>query len=87
MRVYVRVFATLVEKVKPLFAELYPDFQAGSTLELDMPGESPVTELLDRLRIGPGEATVVFINGRKRDFQHRLADGDHVGIFPPLGGG
>ncbi len=30
---------------------------------------------------------VIFVNGVVRGDEHRLADGDEVGLFPPVGGG
>ena len=87
MEVYVRTFATLVEKMKRLFEDEHREIRAGTTLKLEMPGESLITDLLNRLQIEKKEASVVFVNGMKRDYQYRLSPGDHVGIFPPLGGG
>jgi molybdopterin converting factor small subunit len=47
-----------------------------------------VQKLLEKELGGPpGEVKTVFVNGASRSFDHVLADGDRVGIFPPVGGG
>ena len=35
----------------------------------------------------PNEVKTVWVNGASRSFEHVLADGDRVGIFPAIGGG
>jgi molybdopterin converting factor small subunit len=34
----------------------------------------------------PDEVKTVFVNGASRSFDHVLADGDRVGIFPAVDG-
>ena len=46
-----------------------------------------ITDLLGKLRIPPGKVHLTFLNGVKVDLDAVVADGDTVGIFPPLGGG
>lgn len=50
------------------------------------PGET-VLELVDRLGIPREEIKIVFVNGVTVELDKPLADGDRVGIFPPVGGG
>jgi molybdopterin converting factor small subunit len=50
------------------------------------PGET-VLELTQRLGIPSEEIKIVFVNGVTVDLDKPLADGDRVGIFPPIGGG
>lgn len=50
------------------------------------PGET-VLELATRLQIPHGEIKIVFVNGLAAELDRPLADGDRVGIFPPVGGG
>jgi len=46
-----------------------------------------VTALIDRLGIPRDEIKIVFVNGVTVALDKVLADGDRVGIFPPVGGG
>ncbi|EHJ46994.1 thiamine S protein [Solidesulfovibrio carbinoliphilus subsp. oakridgensis] len=46
-----------------------------------------VASLVDRLGIPRDEVKIVFVNGVTSDLARPLADGDRVGIFPPVGGG
>ncbi len=50
------------------------------------PGET-VGELADRLGIPREEIKIVFVNGQAAALDRPLADGDRVGVFPPVGGG
>ncbi len=50
------------------------------------PGET-VLEVLTRLRIPQEEIKIVFVNGATAGLDKPLADGDRVGVFPPVGGG
>lgn len=46
-----------------------------------------VAALIDRLGIPRDEIKIVFVNGVTVALDKVLADGDRVGIFPPVGGG
>jgi len=50
------------------------------------PGET-VLGLIDRLGVPHEEVKIVFVNGVTVALDKPLADGDRVGIFPPVGGG
>jgi len=50
------------------------------------PGET-VLELVTRLSIPQEEIKIVFVNGMNVTLDKVLADGDRVGVFPPVGGG
>jgi molybdopterin converting factor small subunit len=81
MRVNVRAYATLARQVYK------KGLHAGSTVELELQDGGSVADLLEALELPSGETKMVFVNGRARNFNFTLSDGDHVGIFPPLGGG
>ena len=59
----------------------------------DNAGEFPILAgetilaLATRLAIPHEEIKIVFVNGVTADLDRVLADGDRVGIFPPVGGG
>lgn len=78
-RVRVKLFATL--------RRFYPELGVGEALTIDLPDGSTVAELVRQLRLPADHVRVVFVNGVSRDDTHPLADGDEVGIFPPVGGG
>ena len=81
MKVHIRAYATLAPQI-------YTKGQcAGSTVKLEIPDNQSISDLLEVLKLPKHETKIVFVNGRARDLDHKLSDGDHVGIFPPLGGG
>ena len=77
MRIHIQIklFATFLEKL-PDNADLFP-VEEGTT----------VANLADRLGIDPRDVKLIFINGRKGALDSVLAEGDRVGLFPPVGGG
>ena len=68
------------------FATLAPLMPADAGAFSILPGET-VLELTKRLGIPLEEIKLVFINGAAVSVDAVLADGDRVGIFPPVGGG
>jgi sulfur-carrier protein len=79
MRVTVKLFATLVRFKNGV--------RAAMPFEMDLPEEATVQDLIDQLKIPPGETHVIFINNIIEEASAKLKDGDVVGMFPPVGGG
>lgn len=80
MKVEVRLYAVL--------ARCRAGYTSGEALPLDVPGGTTIRQLLEGvLNVPPIEVKAVFVNGLARDFDHPLAEGDRVGIFPPIAGG
>ena len=75
IHIQIKLFATLLEKL-PDNADSFPVAE-GTT----------VANLADLLGIDPKDAKLIFINGRKGALDSVLAEGDRVGLFPPVGGG
>lgn len=75
MQIHLKLFATL-NAFTPANAETYP-ITAGTTAK----------DIVRELKIPLKEAKLIFINSTRRDIETPLADGDRVGIFPPVGGG
>lgn len=76
-------------KVK-LFATLRPylnDVPAGTAVELQIPAGSTLGDLANLLKLPPDEVKVCFVNARIVELDQVLAEGDEIGIFPPIGGG
>ncbi len=46
-----------------------------------------VADLMDALGLQPGVAGLVLVNGLHASVRQKLAPGDEVSLFPPLGGG
>ena len=73
-----------------LFATLRhyrPDAKIGEPFSVELPDNATVGELIGHLGLPETEVKVVFVNFLARDQTHVLAEGDEVGIFPPVGGG
>jgi len=68
-----------------LFATLRKDRFDEKTFEL--PDEVTAGEIIDSVGIPPTEVTLIFINGRHSMPEAKLADGDILALFPPIGGG
>jgi molybdopterin converting factor small subunit len=80
IRVEARLYATL--------KEYHPEGKVGEALIRELAEGTTVQKFLkDELGVPPDEVKIVFVNGITRRFDHVLADGDRVGIFPPVGGG
>ena len=68
------------------YATLAP-LTPGNANALPIHAGETVLELLTRLSIPKDEIKIVFVNGVTVELDRPLADGDRVGVFPPVGGG
>ena len=75
MGIEIKCFATLA-RFAPDNAENYPV----------APGET-VRSLIDKLGLPAEEVTLIFVNSVRTTADAPVADGDRVGLFPPVGGG
>jgi len=75
VHVTLKLFATL-SRFTPDSGDRYP-IAPGTT----------VKHLLEKLGVPEDDVRLIFINGIKGHLTSTLADGDRVGIFPPVGGG
>ena len=80
MNITVKLFASL---------QMYaPDGQAaGEPFPMELPENSTLRDLVERLGIPDREVKVMYVDGRARAEIFRLQEGAEVGIFPPVGGG
>ena len=74
MRVIVKLFATLRK-------------DRFDVKEFELPESTTAGEIIDRINIPATEVTLVFINGRHSETDTKLAEGDTLALFPPIGGG
>ena len=79
MHVTVKLFATLVR--------FKDGSRAAKPVDVELPEDSIVQDLIDVLKIPVEETHIVFINNIIEERGSKLKDGDVVGMFPPVGGG
>jgi len=70
-----------------LFASLKKYLPADSEYRYPVEPGTPLSALLDQLRIPEDEIKLIFVNGVKKDASVLLHGGERVGVFPPIGGG
>jgi sulfur carrier protein ThiS len=88
MKVHVKLFGTLTRSVSgPILAHYPQGIRAGSPLEVELPKSSTLADLVAHLGLPREELKLTFVNGRPQELDYRLALGDEVGIFSPVGGG
>jgi molybdopterin synthase sulfur carrier subunit len=46
-----------------------------------------VRDILASLKIPEEDVSIIFVNGRDRDVDAVVRDGDTLAVFPPVGGG
>jgi sulfur carrier protein ThiS len=56
-------------------------------LEVDLPEDSSIRDLLDELKIAQSKRPVVSIDGSIRKKDHRISDGAQIYVFQPVHGG
>jgi molybdopterin converting factor small subunit len=77
--VHVRLFASLRHH--------RPGLAIGETFSVELPDGATIGTLIGHLALPEDQVKIVFVNFVVRNLDHVLADGDEVGIFPPVGGG
>ena len=77
--VHVRLYATL--------RRLRPCLGLGEALPVELEEGATVARLFQEMLLPEDEVKIVFVNNLVRERDHVLADGDELGIFPPVGGG
>ena len=77
--VRVKLFATL--------RRYHPHLKLGQEMPVDLPDGATVEQLIEQLGLPTDEVKLIFVNNKVRKPVTRLADGDGIGLFPPVGGG
>ncbi|MBN1180294.1 MAG: MoaD/ThiS family protein [Anaerolineae bacterium] len=77
--VRVKLFATLRRH--------YPHLGIGEAMPVTVEEGATIDSLVVQLGLPPRQVKVVFVNGIVREGSYPLAEGDELGIFPPVGGG
>ena len=78
IRVEVRLYASL-EKARP-------GLKAGEPFSVELEAATTIKQLVETLGIAPKSVQLIFVNGVVREFDHVLAEGDRVAVFPAIGG-
>lgn len=71
--------------VVKLFANLRINNEKEYALEIK-DGSTPA-DILNKINIPLEDVAIVIINGRRKEIDTSLQEGDIVSIFPPVGGG
>jgi sulfur carrier protein ThiS len=79
MKVKVRLFGTLGKK--------FPDHDPLNGFEIEIPPDTSVGELLDRLDIPKSKIGLVSVQGRLVKAGKKLNQGDFIRIYRPIFGG
>lgn len=88
MRIQLKLFAALAKRLSPMFLDQYPQgLMAGSPINMELPDNGSIADLLKHLGIDKEISLIIFVNGIARNRDHKLLNGDQIGIFPPVGGG
>jgi sulfur carrier protein ThiS len=88
LRVKLKLFASLAKRLSPMFLDQYPQgLRAGSPINMELPDNSSIADLLKHLGIDKEISLIIFVNGVSRNRDQKLFSGDQIGIFPPVGGG
>ena len=73
--IHLKLYASLA-RFRPAQPHCYP-----------VPNATDVDQLVSMLDLPREEVKLIFVNGRRAAANTLLAEGDRVGIFPPVGGG
>jgi molybdopterin synthase sulfur carrier subunit len=78
---------TVHAKLFAILRQHYPHLAIGEPMPVELPEGATVGDLVEYLNLPANQVKVVFVNHVIRGAEHPLADGDELGIFPPVGGG
>ena len=76
---------TTMQVTVKLFATLRKD--RFDVKDFELPDGLTAGEIVNMFAIPPTEVTLIFINGRHSAPETKLAEGDTLALFPPIGGG
>ena len=78
MRIEVRLYATL---------RRYALSAADGVLSIVVPEGSKASDVIASVGVNADEVHIVMVNGVSSPPDQALAEGDRLGLFPPVGGG
>ncbi|HEX9914160.1 MAG TPA: MoaD/ThiS family protein [Candidatus Bathyarchaeia archaeon] len=73
----------------PILVKVYATLRrhTGGESTLYIEGAETVHALLEMIGVPEAEVKNVMVNGRRREHDYTLTDGDRVALFPPIAGG
>ncbi|MBU0513379.1 MAG: MoaD/ThiS family protein [Proteobacteria bacterium] len=77
----------ILVKLSTSLRALAPGYDPLTGLSVEAEQGRSVARLLARLGIPPEKVKIIMVNGVAAGADTVLADGDRVGLFPPVGGG
>lgn len=79
MKIELRLFASL--------SRYLPERQTGNLCAMEIPEGTTIKELFQRLAIPAEIRKIIIVNGVHASDNQTLAEGDRIGVFPPVAGG
>ena len=70
-----------------LYAGLRAVIGGKRSVELEIEPGRTVGDVLDRLGVPRNQTRILFVNSRPAGLSDTLHEGDHVAVFPAIGGG
>jgi len=79
----------MIEIELRLFGDLrqYLDIELGEGYDLKIENGSTIRRVIISLGIPIDDTKIILVNGRSKEFDDNLFDGDRLAIFPPVAGG
>ncbi|MFP4159377.1 MAG: MoaD/ThiS family protein [Desulfobacterales bacterium] len=68
-------------------AKYLPQDAADKRVMASAPEGSTASDILKQLDVPEKEVKIAFVNGVRKGLDARVAHGDRLGFFPPVGGG
>jgi len=79
MKIELRLFASL--------SRYLPEQRTGNLCAMEIPEGTTISGLLRRLAIPAEVRKIIIVNGVHAGESQTLAEGDRIGVFPPVAGG
>ena len=79
MKIELRLFASL--------SRYLPEQRTGNLCAMEIPEGTTIKELLQRLTFPAEIRKIIIVNGVHAGDNQTLAEGDRIGVFPPVAGG
>ena len=79
MKIELRLFASL--------SRYLPERQTGNLCAMEIPEGTSIKELLQCLAIPAAIRKIIIVNGVHAGDNQTHAEGDRIGVFPPVAGG
>ena len=70
-----------------LYATLRRYADGATSVEVEIEPGQTIEQTLLGLGVPPDQTRIIFVNNRAATLSHPLQGGEHLGIFPAIGGG